>query len=199
MAGKKKAAKKSSTKKRATKKRATKTAAADAAADTETTGNAPTEPPPPSDEDSKASSDPETSSSQAEGSTGEDADAATVEGAELPSPDGSPASTDSPEPPADLPPDAVVDSKVELTDEEEHARAKLDRARRRRIAKRDPDIPSECPITGRAIDVGPRAPLWSRPTKRGDLWVSALGGMLVDAGVTDAELRHALEVLEGEG
>ena len=172
---------------------------------------APTEPPPGEPEgtptasmrkpaeDSKGVDDPETPEGEAERAPGEGVDVTAADGEESQTgtdPVGPPAAADpSAEPSADDPP---PEPELEFAPEEA---ARLERhaaSRRRRLDRRDPEIPDRCPITGREIDAGPRAPMWSRPTQREGQWLSALGGALVDAGVTPDELRHALEFLEGD-
>ena len=113
------------------------------------------------------------------GESGEDTDVTTVEGGQGSDP-----------PPASA--DSSTEPELSEAPTEDVGAA---RARRRRLDRRDPTIPSNCPVTGRAIDSGPRADVWSRPTKRVGVWMSALGAALIDAQATIEEFTEAVAVL----
>lgn len=164
-----------------------------------TAANAPTEPPdapeegpptksmrPPTDSGASAPQTPDATdhADPSVGGSGEETDATTAEG-------GGP---EAPPAPAESSTDNESTTEPEPGETTEDPRAA--RARRRRLDRRDPTIPSHCPVTGRAIDSGPRADVWSRPTKRDGEWVSALAGVLIDARATPDELLHVLGLLE---
>lgn len=73
----------------------------------------------------------------------------------------------------------------------------VDRARasrRRRLARADVDADT-CAVLGIDLDLGPRARPCARPVRVGDLWCSAIGAALLEAGVTADDLEHAAEWL----
>lgn len=76
--------------------------------------------------------------------------------------------------------------------------------RRRRLARAGCHA-DDCALLGIELDVGARAEPHRAPVRRRDVWVSAIGAAILDAGLDAAALEHGadwlrgLELLGGQG